>query len=185
MASCVNISAVKPDELPLSSDGARPRRGTRALGLCFQGCHCALTIVLLAVVIWLGVSVRNRRNDILFEIRVRPWRARRARRGARRAMGRPVATRHARSRRLHVASPSRADARARLGRRTRPSCSRRASRPCRATRRMAACSAAAARGSLPRTCSPAAACPTTASSQSATTSTSSVAPASAATLPGC
>ena len=111
--SCVNISAVQPDELPLSSNGARPRRGARSLGLCFQGFHCALTIVLLAVVIWLGVSVRNRRNDILFEIRVRSRRARCAWCGAGRGMGRLMATRRTCSRRTDVASPSRAEARAR------------------------------------------------------------------------
>jgi hypothetical protein len=82
MSSCISIATPPAgDELPLSGGGPRGRRGAGRLCHFFQGLHCAVTVVLLALVIWLGVSLRNRRADALWQLKVR---ARRARRGARR-----------------------------------------------------------------------------------------------------
>jgi hypothetical protein len=60
MAACVQLGAVQPahDELPLTSKNGMSRNQSR--GLCF-GCtlQTALLAVLIALVAWLGSTVRD------------------------------------------------------------------------------------------------------------------------------
>jgi hypothetical protein len=81
MASCVQLGAVNPagDELPLSSGLSRAdkrRRSALCVACSFQG---VLTVVLIALVAWVGATGRALRSTI-------PVRA--ARRGVARACGR-------------------------------------------------------------------------------------------------
>ena len=68
MAQCVpRLSAVQPagDEMPLAVRPTRPEeRRWRGLATCACALQGALTVVLIAIVAWLGATVRDQRATL-------------------------------------------------------------------------------------------------------------------------